>query len=201
MGLIWPMVHSLLTPALNQLPHPPTPQILSLGYLRVTLNLSKIKFVFFPVEPGTFLVFLESVNGITKIETWELPLIFSSPNIPRMTCHQLLLVLHCKYCCLLSSRHLHCHQVSSSFPYFPLWLWSSFLDYFFIYTLGSLYISSLEWCLKNANFWRRKWQPTPVILPGKIRGQRSLAGWSPWDYMTEHVCRRVEGDGLVAINW
>ena len=24
--------------------------------------------------------------------------------------------------------------------------------------------------------WRRKWQPTPVFLPGKIHGQRSLAG-------------------------
>ena len=23
----------------------------------------------------------------------------------------------------------------------------------------------------------RKWQPTPVSLPGKFRGQRSLAGW------------------------
>ena len=28
--------------------------------------------------------------------------------------------------------------------------------------------------------WRRKWQPTPVFLPGKSRGQRSLAGDSPW---------------------
>ena len=24
--------------------------------------------------------------------------------------------------------------------------------------------------------WRRKWQPTPVFLPGKFHGQRSLAG-------------------------
>ena len=28
--------------------------------------------------------------------------------------------------------------------------------------------------------WRRKWQPTPVFLPGKLHGQRSLAGYSPW---------------------
>ena len=49
--------------------------------------------------------------------------------------------------------------------------------------------------------WRRKWQPTPVFLPGKVHGQRSLAGCSPWGYMTEHVCMRVEGDGLAAINW
>ena len=28
--------------------------------------------------------------------------------------------------------------------------------------------------------WRRKWQPTPVVLPGESHGQRSLAGYSPW---------------------
>ena len=27
--------------------------------------------------------------------------------------------------------------------------------------------------------WRKKWQPTPVFLPGKSHGQRSLAGYSP----------------------
>ena len=27
--------------------------------------------------------------------------------------------------------------------------------------------------------WRRKWQHTPVFLPGKFHGQRSLAGYSP----------------------
>jgi len=26
---------------------------------------------------------------------------------------------------------------------------------------------------------RRKWQPTPVLLPGKSHGQRSLASYSP----------------------
>ena len=28
--------------------------------------------------------------------------------------------------------------------------------------------------------WRKKWQLTPVLLPGKPHGQRSLAGQSPW---------------------
>ena len=27
--------------------------------------------------------------------------------------------------------------------------------------------------------WRRKWQPTPLFLPGKPHGQRRLAGYSP----------------------
>ena len=28
--------------------------------------------------------------------------------------------------------------------------------------------------------WRWDWQPTPVFLPGKSHGHRSLAGYSPW---------------------
>ena len=27
--------------------------------------------------------------------------------------------------------------------------------------------------------WRREWQPTVVLLPGKSHGQRSLGGYSP----------------------
>ena len=30
--------------------------------------------------------------------------------------------------------------------------------------------------------WKRKWQLTPVYLPGKSQGQRSLAGYSPWGH-------------------
>ena len=30
--------------------------------------------------------------------------------------------------------------------------------------------------------WRRKWQPTPVFLPGKSHGQRGLVGDSPWGH-------------------
>ena len=36
--------------------------------------------------------------------------------------------------------------------------------------------------------WRREWQLTPVFLPGKSQGWRSLAGYSSWD------CRRVGHD-------
>ena len=27
---------------------------------------------------------------------------------------------------------------------------------------------------------RRQWHPTPVLLPGKSHGRRSLVGYSPW---------------------
>ena len=30
--------------------------------------------------------------------------------------------------------------------------------------------------------WRRKWQPTPVLLPGKFHGWRSPMGCSPWGH-------------------
>ena len=32
----------------------------------------------------------------------------------------------------------------------------------------------------SINFRRRQWQPTPVLLPGKSHGWRSLVGCSPW---------------------
>ena len=42
---------------------------------------------------------------------------------------------------------------------------------------------------------RRKWQPTPVFLPGKSYGQRNLVGYSPWGHkesaMTERLSRHA----------
>ena len=37
--------------------------------------------------------------------------------------------------------------------------------------------------------WRRKWQPTPVFLPGAFHGQRSLAGCSPWGRQESEAAR------------
>ena len=47
--------------------------------------------------------------------------------------------------------------------------------------------------------WRRKWQPTPVFLPGESQGQRSLVECHPWGHtesdttevtqqQQQHVC-------------
>ena len=30
--------------------------------------------------------------------------------------------------------------------------------------------------------WRRKWQPTPVFLPGESQGRRSLVGYHLWGH-------------------
>ena len=55
----------------------------------------------------------------------------------------------------------------------------------------------------QVEFWRRKWQPTPVFLPREFHGQRSLVGYSPWGHkelditeVTEHA-RRVLSISLI----
>ena len=45
----------------------------------------------------------------------------------------------------------------------------------FYFSRGSIF--SL---LQIARMWRRQWQPTPVLLPGKSHGRRSLVGCSSW---------------------
>ena len=36
------------------------------------------------------------------------------------------------------------------------------------------------WSLGREDPLEEGWQPTPVFLPGKCHGQRSLVGYSPW---------------------
>ena len=51
---------------------------------------------------------------------------------------------------------------------------------------------------------RRKWQPTPVFLPGELHGQRSLVGYSAWylrvrhDWTHTHTHRR--GNSVIGLN-
>ena len=49
----------------------------------------------------------------------------------------------------------------------------------------------LDYMVGIGNEWRRKWQPTPVYLPGKSQGQRravqSLEGYSPWGFKESDV--------------
>ena len=43
---------------------------------------------------------------------------------------------------------------------------------------SSFLVASLGFSMHN--IWRRQWHPTPVLLPGKSHGWRSLVGCSPW---------------------
>ena len=82
-----------------------------------------------------------------------------------------------------------------------------------IFKYNILMRTGLLWCLSGKEFafqcrrhkrwrlepwvrkipWKRKWQPTPVFLPGKSHGQRGLVGYSPVGCknldMTEHEHR------------
>ena len=49
----------------------------------------------------------------------------------------------------------------------------------FVYLrVGQDWVTSIS--LFTFMHWRRKWQPTPVFLPGESQGQRSLVGYCLW---------------------
>jgi len=58
-----------------------------------------------------------------------------------------------------------------------------------------------SWIIKKARFWRidtltggswrRKWQPTPVLLPGESHGGRSLVADSPWGRKKSDTIERL----------
>ena len=56
-------------------------------------------------------------------------------------------------------------------------------------SMGSLRVRH-DWATSLSRFtfmhWRRKWQPTPVFLPGESQGQRSLVGCCLWGHRVGH---------------
>ena len=47
------------------------------------------------------------------------------------------------------------------------------------------------WSLGWEDPWRRKWQPTPALLPGKSHGWRSLIDYSPWGHKESDKTERL----------
>ena len=47
-------------------------------------------------------------------------------------------------------------------------------------THRSFVFFTIQFCLSVVISWRKKWQSTPVFLPGEFHAQRILAGYSPW---------------------
>ena len=51
---------------------------------------------------------------------------------------------------------------------------------------------SLSLSLSQYRFsWRRQWQPTPVLSPGKFHGWRSLVAYSPWSRKESDTTERL----------
>ena len=42
----------------------------------------------------------------------------------------------------------------------------------------------------TVRYWRGQWHPTPVLLPGKSHGRRSLVGGSPWGHTKSDTTER-----------
>ena len=49
--------------------------------------------------------------------------------------------------------------------------------------------------LSREDLLESEWQPTPVFLPGESHGQRSLVGYSPWDYKFNGCVVFYHGEG------
>ena len=54
-------------------------------------------------------------------------------------------------------------------------------------------------CWLGKIFWNRKWQPTPVILPVKSHGQRSLVGYGPWGRKESDTTEQLNKKNMLMI--
>ena len=111
------------------------------------------------------------------------------------------IVFHCFHCSpiyLPWTDGTGCQDLSF-LKFYARFFISSF--HFFKRIFRSSLLSAIR--LVSSAYWRRQWQPTPVLLPGKSDGWRGLAGCSPWgpeeSDMTErlHFCFSVSciGEG------
>ena len=109
------------------------------------------------------------------------------------------------------------HSVTQSFPWFALRACEGLEEEYAYYYLNKCIAVCLlpRWrsgekstcqCRRHSRHgfnpwvgkipWRGKWQATPVFLPGKSHGQRSLMGYSPWgctesdktEQLSTHTC-------------
>ena len=90
----------------------------------------------------------------------------------------------CAQSCLTLCNPMDCSSVHGIFQARTLqWFAISLLQLtnWFIYDLvDKIYEVVLYLELSLRSYQRRQWHPTPVLLPGKSHGQRSLVGYSPW---------------------
>ena len=49
------------------------------------------------------------------------------------------------------------------------------------------------------DFWRKKWQPTPLFLPREPHGQRSLVGYSPWGHKESNTAERLSAHACTSL--
>ena len=52
----------------------------------------------------------------------------------------------------------------------------------YLFALSGYFLQVKLYMMWSLITWRRKWEPTPVFLPGESQGQRNLAGYSSWGH-------------------
>ena len=71
------------------------------------------------------------------------------------------------------------HEVAKS--------WIQLSDQYFEFN----YARDWKFSGNQTDVWRRQWHPTPVLLPGKSHGRRSLVGCSPWGCTESDMTERL----------
>ena len=92
-------------------------------------------------------------------------------------------------CHLSSSPNCHLLRVRTNFYFLQYLLFLYLLSFDYLIAILATLPLPLQHTGPSLLFnhphlfpWRRKWQLTPVFLPGESHGQRSLAGYSPWGH-------------------
>ena len=97
----------------------------------------------------------------------------------------------------LSGSSIICHFHSHSYLMVQNGCWNS-SHYSYIHVSASMKEEedkrrtwSLHLRMHNKSDQRRRWHPTPVLLPGRSHGQRSLVGCSPWGHEESDTTERL----------
>ena len=106
---------------------------------------------------------------------------------------------------LLSQSRCLCTQVPHPHKVFIL---PSCTFYLSVSNISSENLNEISQCVLEGAFLfsnvlirRRQWHPTPVLLPGKSHGRRSLVGCSPWGRKESDMTERFHFHFSLFMNW
>ena len=89
--------------------------------------------------------------------------------------------------------------VQLSHPYMTTWKIIALTRWTLVGKVISLLFNTLSRLVRRP--WRRKWQPTPVFLPGESHGRRSLGGYSPRDRKESDMTERLHSLSRLVITF
>ena len=107
--------------------------------------------------------------------------IFSFLRNLHIVLHRVCINLHSYQQCRRVPLHTLQHVESSPHTLQHL-LFVDFLVMAILITVEVIPHCTFDLHLPSDRRWRRKWHLTPVLLPGKSHGRRSLVGCSPWNH-------------------